>query len=127
MDDFYNKLNSIPKISLHFVSTYLKEFSGVLVSIIDTNASSKDSDIESNAEISWKHGQAWSVLLEDHLALQEDALRCTAVNLARLTYHDRVVFEVVENNELANSEVLKATLDNAFLEVARKSEDLYNK
>jgi hypothetical protein len=59
-----------------------------LIAIVDSDASSKDANIETNSEISWEHGSTRSILLEDHLALEEDALRSTAVNLAGLANHD---------------------------------------
>ena len=43
--------------------TYLEEFAGVLVDIVDADAASKDANIEPNAEISWKHGQTGPILL----------------------------------------------------------------
>ena len=56
---------------------------------------------------------------------QEDTLGCAAVDLARLTDHDRVVFKVVQNNQLADAVVLEAAFYNGLLEVTIKSEHLY--
>jgi hypothetical protein len=57
--------------------TYVKELASVLVTVVDTDASSKDADIKANAEIGWEHWKARTVLLKDHLALKEHALRGT--------------------------------------------------
>ena len=105
--------------------TYLEEFTGVLVDVVDADAASEDADVEADAEIGGQHGKAGAVLLEDHLALEEDALGGAAVHLARLTDHDRVVLQVVQNYQLANAVVLKAALHNRLLEVTIKSEHLY--
>jgi hypothetical protein len=45
--------------------------------------------------------------------------------LSGLTDHDRVILQVVEDDQLANTVVLEAALNDAFLEVTIKSEDLY--
>ena len=105
--------------------TYLEEFAGVLVDVVDADAASEDADVEADAEVGGEHGEAGAVLLEDHLALEEDALGGAAVHLARLTDHDRVILQVVEDDQLANTVVLEAALNDAFLEVTIKSEDLY--
>ena len=107
--------------------TYLEEFASVLVAVIDADGAAEDANVKANAEVRWKHRKAGAVLLQDHLALEEHSLRSATVGLARLADHDRVVFEVVENDELANAVVFKAALNHALLEVAGKSENLYNK
>jgi hypothetical protein len=68
--------------------TYLKEFSGVLIAVIYADAASKDSDIKSDAEVSWEHWASRTVLLQDHLALKEHALRGATICLARLADHN---------------------------------------
>lgn len=90
----------------HWYDTYLKELSCVLIAVIDADAASKDADIDAYSEITWKHGDARAVLLQDHLSLEEDALRSAAVLLSGLTNHDRVIFQVVEDDQLANLVVL---------------------
>jgi hypothetical protein len=42
-----------------------------------------------------------------------------------LTDHDWVIFKVIEDDQLANTIVLKAALNDALLEVTIKSENLY--
>ena len=64
-------------------------------------------------------------MLQDHLSLEEDTLRSAAVLLSGLTDHDRVILQVVQDDQLANAVVLEAALNDAFLEVTIKSEDLY--
>jgi hypothetical protein len=65
-----------------------------------------------------------SVTLEDHVALKESSLRNTRVGLLGLSNHDGLIFKVVEDNGLANSEVFKSWFNDAFLRVSVESEDL---
>jgi hypothetical protein len=58
-----------------WILSYLEEFTGVLVDVVDADAASEDADVEADAEIGGQHGEAGAVLLEDHLALEEDALK----------------------------------------------------
>lgn len=105
--------------------TYIKEFASVLINVIDTDAAPKNANVEANAEVGRKHGETRAVLLEDHLALEENALRSTAVGLARLTDHNGVVLQMIQNDQLADTVVLEAALNDAFLEVTIKSQHLY--
>jgi len=45
--------------------------------------------------------------------------------LTRLTNHDRVILQVVKDDQFADAVVLKAALHNGLLEVTIKSEYLY--
>ena len=74
---------------MKWILSYLEEFTGVLVDVVDADAASEDADVEADAEIGGQHGEAGAVLLEDHLALEEDALGGAAVDLARLADHDK--------------------------------------
>jgi len=38
-----------------------------------------------------------------------------------------MIFQVVENDELSDTIVFKATFNDALLEITEESEDLYNK
>ena len=105
--------------------TYLEELSCVLITVVDANATAENANIEANSEVTREHRKTRAVLLEDHLSLEENALRSTTVFLSWLTDHDRVVVQVVENGQLADAIVLKAALNDALLEVTIKSEDLY--
>jgi hypothetical protein len=78
--------NKMAVIMLIF--TYFKELSCVIVAVVDTDAATKDADIEANSEISWKHWEARAVLLKDHLSLKENTLWSTAVYLLWLTDHN---------------------------------------
>lgn len=40
------------------MSTYLEEFAGVLVNVVDADAATEDANIEADTEIGGKHGQA---------------------------------------------------------------------
>jgi len=94
------------------LSTYLEEFACVLIDVIDANAASEDANVKADAEVGGEHGEAGAVLLEDHLALEEDALGGAAVHLARLADHDRVILQVVQDDQLADAVVLETTLHN---------------
>ena len=63
-------------------------------------------------------------MLDDHLALQENALEATRVRLLRLNELNRPVLQVVEDDELADAVVLQTRLNNGFLEVTVESEHL---
>ena len=106
---------------------YLEELASVLVAVVDPDGAAEEADVCADAEIIREHGQASAVLLEDHLSLEEDALRGAAVGLLGLADHDGVVLEVVEDDELPDFVVLKTALDNALLEVPIEPQDLYNK
>jgi len=107
------------------VVTYLEEFASVLIDIIDTDAAAKDADVKANAEIGGKHGKARAVLLEDHLALEENTLGSSTIGLAGLADHNGVILQMVQNDQLANAVVLEAALNDALLKVTIKSEHLY--
>jgi hypothetical protein len=102
--------------------TYFKEFSAVIITIIDADLSAVDSNVAANAEVLGKVGLA--ICLDDHVALQERTLRDSTVLLLRLCDHDRPIFKVVKDRHLANSKVFKTALDNALFTIAVKSEDL---
>jgi hypothetical protein len=70
---------------------------------------------------------AYLILLQHHLSLEEDALGSATVDFLGFIDGDGVVFEVVEDDDLADAVVLKSAFDNALLEITEKSEDLYNK
>ena len=104
-----------------FRITYSEELSSIVVTVINAHDSAENGDVGANAEVS---GQEWllgAVLLDDHLALEEGTLWLSSVRDLRLSDHDRLVFEVVEDGHFANPEVLEATFDNALLEVGVES------
>ena len=91
---------------------YLEELSGVLIAVIDADATAENANVKANSEVTRKHGKARAVLLQDHLSLKEDTLRSATVDLSGLTDHDRVVLQVVQDDQLADAVVLKTTLHN---------------
>lgn len=56
--------------------TYVEIFSGVLITVVDSNGPAADAHVEADAEVSWLERHAGSVLLDDHLSVQELALGC---------------------------------------------------
>ena len=63
-------------------------------------------------------------MLENDLAFQESALWNARVDLLRLSDHDRLVFQVVEDGHLPDAIVLETALDDMLLEVTIEAEDL---
>jgi len=101
---------------------YLVEAAGVVVAVVDSDLAAVDAGVASDAEVVWHERRA--VLLQDHMALQERALRDACVDLLVLSDHDRLVLEVVEDGDLADAEILEAALDDVLLEVALETQDL---
>ena len=71
-----------------WLSKVAKELSCVLITVVDADASAENANVQTNSEVPRKHGEARTVLLEDHLSLEEDSLRSATVDLAGLTDHD---------------------------------------
>ena len=113
--------------SLIEVTTYSEELSGVLIAIVHSNGSSTNADVEANSEVIRAQRQSGAVLLEDDLSLEESALWSSTVDLLGLSDHNRPVFEEVVNYEFSESVVFKSAFHHALLEIALKSQDLYNK
>ena len=61
--------------------TYFKIFTSILITIVNSNSSSANSDVESDSEISWFKWHLGSILLNYHLSLKESTLWCTRINL----------------------------------------------
>ena len=104
--------------------TYVEELSSIGIAVIHSNASAANSNIKSNSEISWLKWHLTSVLLDNHLSLEESTLWSSTVRHLWFSNHNASILEVIEDNELANSVVLKSALDNGLLEIAEESQDL---
>jgi len=113
------------KLVISNQNTYIEELSGILVAVVDSNGSSADAHIEADSEVSWLEWHLASVLLDDHLSLEESTLGRAGVDHLGLGDHDRSVFKEVEKHELADSEVFKSGFDNCFFEITIKAEHLY--
>jgi len=61
--------------------TYIKIFTSILITIVNSNSSSTNSDVKSNSEISWLERHLRSILLNHHLSFKESTLWCTRINL----------------------------------------------
>lgn len=91
-------LNPLRIIQFQFeFSTYLEESPRVFVSIIDANGSATESDIKANSEVGWLEWHLASVLLEDHLSLQEGSLHCSTVDFLWFGDQNRAILEEVVN------------------------------
>jgi hypothetical protein len=75
-------------ISMTNKMAYVKELSCVLIAVINADAASENSNVETDAEVRWQHWETGPILLKDHLAFQEDALRGSTVHLLWLTDHN---------------------------------------
>ena len=98
-----------------------------MIAIIDSDASSSDSNVYSNVKVLRKEREAGAVLLQNHLPLEEDSLGSAGVHLLGFVKHDGVVLQVVVDHQVSNSEILKSALNNAFFEVSEEAENLDNK
>ena len=87
--------------------------------------SAANAEIKSDSEVGWLEWHAGSILLQNHLALEEGALHGTAVHLLGLDHQDGAVLEEVVDHELADPEVLQPRLDDTLLEVAEEPEHLH--
>ena len=85
--------------------TYNHELSGVFISIVDSKNATVDGDIKANREVGGHEGLLRAIALEDHVSLKEWTLGNSTVLLLRLSDHDGLVFEVVEDHSLSDSEV----------------------
>ena len=106
--------------------TYLVELAGVLIAVSDADGAAVDSNIESNAEV-LRHEGAHTVGFEDHLTLEEGSLGNARVYYLGFSDHNALIFEEVEHSKVVNAVVFETRLDNSLLEVAGKTEHLYNK
>jgi len=74
-----------------------EKFSGILISVIDSNSSSANSDIESYAEIFWLEWHFWAVLLQNHLPVKECSLWSSTVDHFWFCDENWSIFKEVEN------------------------------
>lgn len=98
------------------------EFASVLVTVIDADLTTVDSSVAADREVIWHEWLA--IGLQDDVSLEECALRCTTVDLLRLSDHDGLVLEVIEDGDFPDAIVLQAALDNMLFEVTEESQDL---
>jgi len=61
------------------LSQIVEKFSGIDISVIDSNSSSADSDIKSYSEVSWLEWHFGAVLLQNHLSAKECSLWSSTV------------------------------------------------
>ncbi len=101
--------------------TYVEEFARVLIAVVDSDAATVDHHVGADAEVEGHQGSAGAVFFEHHLAFEEDALRSARIDLFGLVDQDRVVFQVVVNEQLADSVVFEAALNHGLFEIAEES------
>ena len=54
--------------------TYLEELTSILITSVESVYASMNSNICSNSEVNWHEWSTRSILLEDHLSLEEGSL-----------------------------------------------------
>ena len=104
--------------------TYLEEFSGILITVINSNGSTADTNVEANSEISGFKWHTGAILFDDELSLKESTLWSSTINHLGLSNHNRSVLEEVVDDQFPNSVIFKTRFDNALFEVAIKSQNL---
>ena len=87
-----SSLNSLNAAVVTSLITYFIELSCVVVTVINTDLSSINTDIDTYAEVLWHEWALRAILLEDHLSLKESTLRCARVYDLWFCQHDRFVF-----------------------------------
>jgi hypothetical protein len=105
--------------------TYIKEFSGVCVAIVNPDRSTTNSNIQSDSEITGLEWHLGAVLLNNDVSLEESTLRSSTVDHLGFSNHDRPIFEEVVDNKFPDAIVLQSRFNNTFLEVAEESEHLF--
>ena len=107
-------------------NTYLEEFSSILITVINSNGSAADTNVEAYSEIGWLKWHAGAILFDHKLSFEESTLWSSTVDHLGLSNHNWSVLEEVVHNQFSNSEIFKAGFDNALFEVAIKSQNLIN-
>ena len=70
------------------LKTYLEELTSVLISIVYTDGSTAETNIKSDSEISGLEWHVTSVLLKDHLPLEEGTLHSTSIDNLGFSYQN---------------------------------------
>lgn len=104
-----------------------EEFTRVLVAVVDPDGPTANANIEADSEVSWLERHLRSVLLQHHLTVEEGALHRACIHLFWLDHKDGSVLKEVVDNQLSNSEVLEARLNDTLLEISEKSQHLFVK
>lgn len=110
-----------------WLSTINKEFSSILIAVINPYGSSTDSDITAHTEVKWLEWHIWTVLFNNYLSLQEGTLWCSRVYLFWFRDQDWSVFKEIVDDQFSNSIVFKSWLYNWFFEESEKAENLFIK
>ena len=86
----------------------MEELSSVIISVVNSDLTSVDANINADREILGHEGSLGAVLLQNHLSLKENTLGSTGVDLSRFGQHDGLVFQEVENNDSTDTMVFKS-------------------
>lgn len=69
-------------------NTYSKEFSSVFITVINSNGSAADANVEAYSEISWLKWHTGAILLDDKLSFEESTLWSSTVDHLWLSNHN---------------------------------------
>ena len=105
--------------------TYNKEFSSILIAVINSYSSTANSNIKTNLEVSWLKRHIRSILLNNYLSLQESTLWCSWVYLFWFGDQDWSIFKEIVDDQFSNSVVFKSWLYNWFFEESEKAKYLF--
>lgn len=103
----------------------LEEGSGVFVTVINSNDAAKNRNITPDGEIVWHEGAITSVVLKNHLPLEERTLWASTVHFFWLSNHNGLVFEEVEDGQFTDSIIFKTAFNDRLLGVTLESEYLF--
>ena len=106
------------------MSTYLEELPSVAVAIVDANGPAAQSEVKAYSEVGWLERHVRTVLLQDHLSLEESTLHGATVDHFGLYDQDRSVLKEVVYYQFSDSAVLQSGLNNALFEISVKSQYL---
>ena len=98
-----------------------EELAGVLVAVVNSNGPATKIDVGADSEVLGLEGHLGAVLLDDHLSLEESALGGSAVDLLGFGDHYASVFKEVVDDQISDSVVFEAGLNNALFEITIKS------
>lgn len=93
-----------------------KELAGVIISVINADSASINTNIEADAEIA-RHEWGHTVRLEDHMSIEECTHGHASVRLFGLNDQNTLVLQEVVNNQVVNTMVLNTILNNGFFKV----------
>ncbi len=100
---------------------YIIELSSILITIGKMNVFSKNDDISTNNEIFRNDKSATPICSKDFLSFQKSSLRDATILKFRFCDGNRIILQVIEDDDLSNSIIFKCRFYYRFFEIAIKS------